>query len=135
MEDMIGDSEAIEHGKAMLDKIYGAGIVQHSDQHNHSPFIYESLTHLIGKVWDRPHLSIKDRRLITIGITSMIGRQDLLEVQIQGALANKEFSPEQLEEMVVHIAYYAGWGNATSVWNALQATLKNHEPQMDGSKK
>jgi|SRR5690606_8632979 len=124
MNDNNPSESEIQHGKAMLEKIYGPGIDKHSESYSHSPFIYETLTNLIGKVWDRPHLSIKDRRLLTIGITSMIGRKDLLEVQIRGALINKELSKEELEEMVIHIAYYAGWGNGTAVWSALQDTLR-----------
>src|SRR5690606_38083597 len=88
MNDNNPSESEIQHGKAMLEKIYGPGIDKHSESYSHSPFIYETLTNLIGKVWDRPHLSIKDRRLLTIGITSMIGRKDLLEVQIRGALIN-----------------------------------------------
>jgi 4-carboxymuconolactone decarboxylase len=54
----------------------------------------------------------------------MLGRADLIEQQVAGALLNKELSAEQLEEAVLHLWFYTGAGNATAVWRGVQAALK-----------
>jgi alkylhydroperoxidase/carboxymuconolactone decarboxylase family protein YurZ len=47
----------------------------------------------------------------------------LIQVQVQGALANRELTAEQLYEVVLHLAYYVGWGNATAVHQGVIAAL------------
>lgn len=75
----------------------------------------ETIRHLFADIWGRPGLSIRDRRLLVIGATTMLGRADLLEVQLRGAILNGEFSDEELDEMVLQMAFYAGWGNTTAL--------------------
>jgi len=65
----------------------------------------ETIRHLFADIWGRPGLSIRDRRL--------------LEVQLRGAILNGEFSDEELDEMVLQMAFYAGWGNTTALNRAL----------------
>ena len=87
------------------------------------PLTEETVDRLFGAIWSRPGLSVRDRRLVTIGFTASLGRVDLLETQIVGALRNGELDAEQLGELVLHLAYYAGWPNATAVQAAASAAV------------
>ena len=89
-----------------------------------SPFVGATVKHLFGEVWDRPGLSIRDRRLLVLGATVMLGRTDLVETQVKGALRAGDMDAEQLEEAVLQLAFYTGWGNATAMWHGVQAALK-----------
>lgn len=88
-----------------------------------APFTTETIDHLFAEIWDRPGLSIRDRRLLVLGVTAGLGRADLAETQIVGALRNEELTREQLGEMVLQLAFYAGWPCATAINSAVSAAV------------
>ncbi|EEA02629.1 hypothetical protein BH160DRAFT_2079 [Burkholderia sp. H160] len=66
------------------------------------PYLDATARIVFGEIWSRPGLSIRDRRLLVIGTTAQMMRRELLETQVVGALANKEFAVNQLHEAVLH---------------------------------
>lgn len=83
-------------------------------------------------MWTLPHLSIRDKRLQVIGAITMLGRADLLEVQLAGAIANEELTDAQLDEMLVLMLFYAGAGNTTTLNRAISAAkARAREPTED----
>src|ERR1700733_12843732 len=119
---MSGASERFEKGLEMMDRVYGEGFAASMPAPEH-PLTQETIEHLFGEIWSRPGLSIRDRRLLVIGATASMGRADLLETQIRGALANGELTEEQLHEAALHMQYYVGAGNAVAMYRAILASL------------
>ena len=72
-----------------------------------------SITHLFAHVWNRPHLSMRDRSLITIALLAAQGRADQLRDHIRGA-ASRDISREEIIEVMVQVAHYAGWPSGVS---------------------
>jgi 4-carboxymuconolactone decarboxylase len=72
-------------------------------------------TLLFGDLWHRPHLSVRDRRLITLTVLAGFGNSDVTALHIRGALRSGDLTPEALEEFVVHVAFYAGWPRAAAL--------------------
>jgi alkylhydroperoxidase/carboxymuconolactone decarboxylase family protein YurZ len=112
--------EALDRGLDMMDKVYGPGIADLVLPAKDRPYIDETIRHQFGEIWSRPHLSIRDRRLLVIGATAMLGRADLIETQVYGALCNGELDEQQLDEAVLHLAFYCGWGNASAVASGVE---------------
>jgi len=110
-------------GSEMMDAVYGAGFSVRLPHDDPRPFLRDTVEHLFAEVWSRPGLSIRDRRLLVIGATAAMGRPDLIRIQTLGALRNDELDPVQLEEALLHLAYYVGWGNASAVGEGFAAAL------------
>jgi alkylhydroperoxidase/carboxymuconolactone decarboxylase family protein YurZ len=70
---------------------------------------------------------VRDRRLLVIGATAALGRADLIEVQIKGALERGELKKPELDEIGLHLAFYVGWGNSTALMRGIQAALARFE--------
>lgn len=68
-----------------------------------------TLEHLFGDIWERPGLSLRDRRLLLIGLMVAEGLTDTLRVQLDSALDKGDLSPEDLDEIVIFLSHYAGW--------------------------
>lgn len=67
---------------------------------------------LLGELWTRPGLSPRDRSLITLAV--LIARNQTVEMAYHFNLAlDNGVTPLELSETINHLAYYAGWGNAT----------------------
>ncbi|MEU5839972.1 NAD(P)-binding domain-containing protein [Streptomyces diacarni] len=114
-----------ERGVEVMKRVYGSALADSIGEPT-DPFTTETVDHLFAEVWSRPELSVRDRRLLTLGVAASTGRADLIKIQTAGALANGEFTPQQLHEAVLHLALYVGWCNATATYQGVTAALSAH---------
>jgi 4-carboxymuconolactone decarboxylase len=68
---------------------------------------------LFGDVWARPELSPRDRSLITCASLLTNGSTEQLRSHLAIARQNG-LSEDELKEMIIHLAFYAGWPRAMS---------------------
>ena len=74
-----------------------------------------------GDVYGRPGLSLRDRELATVAMLAALGaREPQLDVHLQAAV-NVGISMEELREVVIHVAPYAGFPAAINAMRRLQA--------------
>ena len=66
---------------------------------------------LFGDVWERPGLSKRDRSLVTCAALVATGKAEQMNFHFPRAIENG-VTPEELMEMITHMAFYAGWPNA-----------------------
>jgi 4-carboxymuconolactone decarboxylase len=68
---------------------------------------------LFGDIWARPELSPRDRSLITCAALVTNGSTEQLRSHLGRARQNG-LSETELKEMIIHLAFYAGWPRAIS---------------------
>jgi len=119
----MSDDARYEIGMGMVEKVYGPGSSDLMKGLDASPFVNETVSRLFGEIWSRPGLSMRDKRLLVLGATATMGRPDLVEIQIRGALINEELTPEQLEEISLLMLFYVGAGNTTALHRGMQTAL------------
>lgn len=68
---------------------------------------------LFGDVWERPQLSARDRSLVTVAALIANGNTEQLTSHLSRALANG-LTETELAEVMIHLAFYAGWPRAVS---------------------
>ena len=69
-----------------------------------------SLDYLYGEIWTRDeYLTRRDRRIISICCAARWGSTRRRVQHLRAALANREMTYEELQELVVHYAVYVGW--------------------------
>jgi 4-carboxymuconolactone decarboxylase len=68
---------------------------------------------LFGDIWARPELSPRDRSLITCAALVTNGSTEQLRSHLGRARQNG-LSETELKEMIIHLAFYAGWPRAMS---------------------
>ena len=66
-----------------------------------------------GSVWSRPGLDRKTRHLLTIAMLAALGREHELAVHIR-ATRNTGVTPDELKEVLLQVAIYAGVPAANS---------------------
>lgn len=87
-----------------------------------------SVTHLFGTVWANSTLPIEQRSIITIATLIALGREAELHLHFRGA-RNLGVSKEVLEEIIVHVAHYAGWPVAVSANRILNSVWESLDKQ------
>lgn len=66
---------------------------------------------LLGDVWKRPGLSARDRSIVTLA--ALIARNQTIELPFYLGLAlDSGLQPREISEIITHLAFYSGWGNA-----------------------
>jgi 4-carboxymuconolactone decarboxylase len=70
-----------------------------------------SVSTVMGDVWGRPGLEKKQRAMITIAVLAAMNKPEQLRAYITGGL-NLGLSREEICEIVLHIAVYAGFPTA-----------------------
>jgi 4-carboxymuconolactone decarboxylase len=68
---------------------------------------------LFGDVWARPQLSPRDRSLITCAALVTSGSIEQLRGHLGRARQNG-LTETELKEMIIHLAFYAGWPRGMS---------------------
>jgi 4-carboxymuconolactone decarboxylase len=66
---------------------------------------------LLGDVWKRPGLSVRDRSVVTLA--ALIARNQTVEMAyyLNVALDNG-VKPAEISEIITHLAFYSGWSSA-----------------------
>ena len=68
---------------------------------------------LFGDVWARPELTTRDRSLITCAALITNGSTEQLRAHL-GIAKNNGVTERELKEVIIHLAFYAGWPRAMS---------------------
>jgi 4-carboxymuconolactone decarboxylase len=67
----------------------------------------------MGDLWERPGLSRRDRSIVTLA--ALIARNQAAEMPYHLDLAlDSGVKPREISEIIAHLAFYSGWGNAMS---------------------
>lgn len=75
---------------------------------------------VFAELWTRPGLSVRDRRLISLTCVCSAGNPMPIQQHMQAALASGDLSLEEMQEFVLHLAFYAGWPVASVAHAALR---------------
>ena len=107
-----------ETGRAWLRKVYGWDIGELQ-----GPFLEDTVDHLFGKVWDRPGMTLKERRLLLLGLLIGMGEHDVAGLQLDAALRLGELDETELRDLVAFVAHYAGWPRGAKVNQQVEELL------------
>jgi len=117
----MADSERRKRGVEAMKKVYAGDVA--TPPAGTSPFADLMLEQLFAEVWTREELSIRDRRLVLLGIIGALGERDTFQIQVKAALKNGELTKAQVREVVITLAQYAGYPRAAAQLVATEQTL------------
>ncbi len=115
-------------GKANMKAVYGWDI----DQVEGS-FVEYTVDHLFGSVWEEGKLSVRDRRLMLIGLAAGSGLEDVAGLQLDAAVRLGELDADDLRTIVVFLAHYAGWPRAARLNMEVEKIIARMAPAPEGT--
>jgi 4-carboxymuconolactone decarboxylase len=99
-----GKSERYQRGAAKFEQVIG-----YPPPEKGPDFLRLTIEGLFADVWAREGMSVRDRRLVTLTVLTMMGKRDALEGHLRVALSSGDLSFKEIEELMIHLAHYAGW--------------------------
>jgi 4-carboxymuconolactone decarboxylase len=112
------DPERRRRGLETMTEIYGWEM---SD--GDGDFFAYTVEHLFADIWNRPGLSVRDRRLLLLGVLVGHNDHDVLPIQLGAAFANGELDEQALREIVVFLSHYAGWPAGARLFTQVEKVL------------
>jgi 4-carboxymuconolactone decarboxylase len=78
---------------------------------------------LFGDVWARTELAPRDRSLVTVAALIANGNTEQLSGHLNRAKENG-LTESELAEVIIHLAFYAGWPSAMSAVRVAREVFK-----------
>ena len=117
----MAEEDRFQRGVEMIEKVYaGDVIVPPKGAMAFSDLMTESL---FAEVWTREEISMRDRRLILLGVIGALGEKDTFAIHSKAALKNGELTPEELRELVIVLANYAGYPRAAGMVRVVEEQI------------
>jgi len=117
--------QTYEAGLAVRRRVLGEAHVKRSIE-NATEFdkdFQELITrHAWGDIWTRPGLDHRTRSLITIAMLAALGRNEELELHVR-ATRNTGATADEVKEVLMQVAIYAGVSAANSAFRIAKAAL------------
>lgn len=124
-----------EIGTEIFKRCYGNSLMEPPAE-GQDPFFDIMLENLFGSVWSREEqLSMRDRRLFTMGILAAMGEADVFGIQCGCALRNGELDETQIRELVIHLAPYAGYPRVSGMRMAAEKALADFAKEQKAQEK
>lgn len=120
--DETGPDERRKRGLDSMSQVYGWDV-----QDGPGDFFAVTVDHLFGDIWTRPGLTMRDRRLLVLGVLAAQGQTDLAEVQVTAALGNSELDAVQLREAALFLTHYVGWPLGANLAMRVDTVLSKKE--------
>jgi 4-carboxymuconolactone decarboxylase len=73
------------------------------------PDLYDlSVGYLFGEIWTRPHLSLRERELVTLAANIAMARPVGTHSHYRSA-QHIGITKEEIMELIIHVGHYTGW--------------------------
>jgi 4-carboxymuconolactone decarboxylase len=95
-------------GEAKFNEVYGSDLAA-LPAAGASPYIDYMLETLFGVLWQDAALSIRERRLLVIGVLAAQGEDATLGIQLRCALNRGELTSAQLQPLATFLTQYVGY--------------------------
>ncbi len=74
-----------------------------------------------GSVWSRPHLSRRERSIVTLALLAALGHDEEVAMHTRATL-NTGATPDDIREALLHVAVYAGVPAANRAFKIVKRT-------------
>ena len=116
----MADAERRQRGLEMIKEVYAGDVVVPPEGNTFTDIMLEQV---FAEVWARDVLSIRDRRLLLLGIIAEKGEAMTFGIQVKAALKNGELTPEEVRELTLMIAQYAGYPRAAALIGVIEQQI------------
>jgi 4-carboxymuconolactone decarboxylase len=127
----MADSTRRERGLEKIAEVYAGDVVTPPEGYAFTDIMLEQL---FAEVWSRDVLSIRDRRILLLGIIAEKGETMTFGIQAKAALKRGELTPDELRELLLMIAQYAGYPRAAALLAVIEQKIAEVAKEQEESK-
>lgn len=118
-----------QRGEEMIREVYAGDVVVPPEGYVFTDIMLEQL---FAELWTRDTLSMRDKRILLIGIIAEKGEATTFKIQVKAALKRGELEPDEARELLLFIAQYAGYPRAASMLGPMEEAIAEYESERQG---
>jgi len=113
----------------MIKRVYGDDVAPPPEGNVFTDIMLEQV---FAEVWSRDVMSVRDRRLLLMGIIAEKGEGMVFGIQVKAALKNGELEPEEVRELMLMIAQYSGYPRAAALLGIVEEKIAEVAKEREG---
>jgi 4-carboxymuconolactone decarboxylase len=125
----MSDKTRRQRGEEMMREVYAGDVAVPPEGYVFTDIMLEQL---FAELWTRDTLSMRDKRILLIGIIAEKGEQATFRIQVKAALKRGELRPDEVRELLLFIAQYAGYPRAASMLGPMEEAIAQYERERPG---
>jgi len=123
------DKERRALGEKTIADVYAGDVVVPPEGYAFTDIM---LKQLFAEVWTRDTLSMRDKRILLLGIIAEKGEPMTFKIQVKASLKRGEINADEARELLLFIAQYAGYPRAASMLAPLEEAIGEFEKERTG---
>lgn len=120
----MNDKERRELGEKTLEDVYAGDVVAPPEGYAFTDIM---LKQLFAELWTRDILSMRDKRLLLLGIIAEQGDAATFNIQVKASLKRGEMNPDEARELLLFIAQYSGYPRAATMLGPVEEAIAEFE--------
>ena len=117
-------------GEKTIEDVYAGDVVVPPEGY---AFTDVMLKQLFAELWTRETLSMRDKRILLLGIIAEKGETMTFKIQIKASLKRGEINPQEAREFLLFIAQYSGYPRAASMLGPVEEAIAEFEKETAGA--
>ncbi len=117
-------------GEEKINEVYAGDVVVPPEGY---PFTDIMLETLFAEVWTRDTLSMRDKRILLLGMIAAQGEGMTFKIQTKAGIKNGELSAEDIRELHLFITQYCGYPRAASLLGPMEEGIAEAQKDLQAT--
>ncbi|MBT6124003.1 MAG: carboxymuconolactone decarboxylase family protein, partial [Halieaceae bacterium] len=106
-----------QQGEEKIKQVYAGDVVVPPEGYAFTDIMLETL---FAEVWTRDTLSMRDKRILLLGMIAAQGEGMTFKIQTKAGIKNGELTAEDVRELHLFIAQYCGYPRAAAMLGPME---------------
>ena len=116
----MSDEQRRAIGEEKIRDVYAGDVIVPPEGY---PFTDIMLKTLFAEVWTRETLSMRDKRILLLGMIAAQGEKDTFKIQAKAGIKRGELSGDDVRELHLLIAQYCGYPRAAAMVGPMEEAI------------
>lgn len=123
----MNDKNRRQTGEDKIKEVYAGDVIVPPEGYAFSDIMLETL---FAEVWTRDVLSMRDKRILLLGMIAAQGEGMTFKIQTKAGIKNSELSAEDVRELHLFIAQYCGYPRAAAMLGPMEEGIAEAQKDM-----
>ncbi len=124
------DKTRRQRGEEKIKDVYAGDVITPPEGHTFTDIMLETL---FSEIWTRDTLSMRDKRILLIGMIAAQGEQDTFKIQVKASIKRGETTPEEIRELHLFIAQYCGYPKAAKLLMPMEEAIAEAQKDLESA--